>query len=342
MTKHDRVTSVYLYVSEVTAPGTLYGLYDTLSSVGLGWELFITGEEPSPRFDVKVVSATGEPLRLFNGATLCPDVGIASVAPPDVIIVPGILASSLERKAPPDAASGEWMLDMQRGGARLASACTGALELAELGVLDGLEATTHWVYQDYFRLHYPKVKLRLDKTICFSSAGAGVITTGGTTSWQELALFLITNYVDQEHAVRAAKFWLLNDKGPQQTPFAAMPLAAPHGDAAIERAQAWLADNYAAEYPVQAVTERSNLPPTSFARRFKRATGYPPLDYVHAIRVEEAKQLLETTEQTVEEIGRHVGYEDAASFRRLFRRRTGQSPAEHRKMFGNVRFARYR
>jgi transcriptional regulator GlxA family with amidase domain len=75
------------------------------------------------------------------------------------------------------------------------------------------------------------------------------------------------------------------------------------------------------------------LPKRSFDRRFRAATGYSPLAYVQTLRIEEAKQLLETTTTAVEQIGRNVGYEDTASFRRMFRRITGLAPGDYRRKF---------
>jgi transcriptional regulator GlxA family with amidase domain len=89
------------------------------------------------------------------------------------------------------------------------------------------------------------------------------------------------------------------------------------------------------------MVQRSGLPPTTFNRRFRRATGYVAIDYVHTVRIEEAKQILETTETSIDSIGAEVGYEDAASFRRLFKRKSGLTPAEYRRLFGRRRFTKY-
>jgi len=86
----------------------------------------------------------------------------------------------------------------------------------------------------------------------------------------------------------------------------------------------------------------SGLARSTFRRRFLDATGYTPIDYVHAVRVEEAKQLLETAGNGLEAIAQEVGYEDEASFRKLFKRMTGISPAEHRRQFDVERFQRLR
>jgi transcriptional regulator GlxA family with amidase domain len=95
----------------------------------------------------------------------------------------------------------------------------------------------------------------------------------------------------------------------------------------ILQCQDWLADNYALPDVLAALVERSGLKEKSFTRRFKAATGHAPLDYVQRLRIEEAKELLETTTMAVEAIGRAVGYEDTSFFRRLFKRQAGTTPS---------------
>lgn len=333
--------SVCLFASRYTSVSGLFGLYDALSSVGVGWETFVTGEPVLARFAVKVVAPIKKPFRSGSGVMVTPDASIDDVTATDICVLTGINASAMQPLGPAEARAYGWLRDLNRRGTRLASACTAALYLAEAGVLDNVEATTHWAYGDLFRKHYPKVRLRLEKNLCFTDPHQGVVTSGGTTAWQELALFLITNYAGMEQAVRTAKFWLLADHGALQSPFVAVPLGIPHGDSAIQACQTWVGDNYAVENSVSAMVAYSGLPPTTCARRFRQATGYTPKHYVQTVRVEEAKQLLESTDASVEQIGQEVGYEDVASFRRLFKRTTGLAPAEHRKMFGRKRFDRY-
>ena len=120
-----------------------------------------------------------------------------------------------------------------------------------------------------------------------------------------------------------------------------MVTTTPHGDRLIEATQNWITNNYHRENPVAEMSSKSGLPATTFARRFRTATGKSPMEYVQALRIEEARQLLETTDAPIAEIGEEVGYVDTVSFRRLFKRRTGITPTEHRTMFGKRWFARY-
>ena len=103
------------------------------------------------------------------------------------------------------------------------------------------------------------------------------------------------------------------------------------GDGTIHGCQEWLADHYADQDPVRVMIERSGLSRRSFGRRFHAATSHAPLDDVQRVRIEEAKQLLETSARTVEQVGTDVGYADTVSFRRLFKRMVGETPAAYRR-----------
>ena len=104
-------------------------------------------------------------------------------------------------------------------------------------------------------------------------------------------------------------------------------------DRVIESSLSWIADHYAEPNPVSAMAEQAGLTMRTFARRFQAATGRRPIEYVHAVRVEQARQRLESGTDAVEDVGYAVGYEDPTFFRRLFRRTTGMTPAAYRKRF---------
>jgi transcriptional regulator GlxA family with amidase domain len=104
----------------------------------------------------------------------------------------------------------------------------------------------------------------------------------------------------------------------------------------IGECQAWIAQNYMCANPVAMMAERSGLRPRTFARRFQAATGYLPMDYVHTLRIEGAKQLIETEGAAIDEIGSQVGYEDPTFFRRLFKRKAGLTPAAYRRKFTGI------
>ena len=124
-------------------------------------------------------------------------------------------------------------------------------------------------------------------------------------------------------------------------PYAVVTHRVQHFDAVIADCQSWIAEHFCCDNPVARMTERSGLNPRTFARRFRAATGYLPMEYVQALRIEEAKKLLEANFANVEEIGQMVGYEDPTFFRRLFKRRVGLTPAAYRKKFTKIAAAAF-
>jgi transcriptional regulator GlxA family with amidase domain len=124
-----------------------------------------------------------------------------------------------------------------------------------------------------------------------------------------------------------------------QQPFARLARTRQVDDAVIARCQGWIAEHYREPSPVAAMVRLSGIAERSFKRRFQAATGMSPLEYVHTLRLEAAKEMLETSDRPAEAIALEVGYEDAGFFRRLFRRHVRLTPSQYRKRFGALRGA---
>jgi transcriptional regulator GlxA family with amidase domain len=144
-----------------------------------------------------------------------------------------------------------------------------------------------------------------------------------------------TKFCGEDEARRTAKLFLFGDRSDGQLPFAARVRPPQHDDAAVSAAQLWIAENYASASPVAEMTRASGLAPRTF-KRLQAETGYAPLDYVQSLRIEEAKQMLETTGVPIEAIAEEVGYTEPAAFRRIFKRATGISPLQYRQRFRSV------
>lgn len=330
--------NVCILATEGTSLSTLFGLSDVLGSVGSAWEVFVSGAPGDPLFDVRIVAVEPAPLRYACGVVVAPDLSVAEAGQTDVAIVASYDLPASTPPAQHDPRALEWLIRQHRAGATIASTCSGAVVLAQAGLLDGGQATSHWAYRDMFRRYFPKVQMRFDQGLCVSTDGR-LVTAGGNTSWQELVLYLTVRYFGAEHASNTAKFWRLYNQERNQAAYMAVPKGMPHGDAVIRRCQDWVTRHYMAMNPVGEMIARSGLSPTGFARRFRRATGDRPMDYVHQLRVDQAKRLLETTAARVDGVGLTVGYEDPASFRRIFKRTTSLTPKEYRRRFGHDRFA---
>lgn len=321
-----------LAVPETTA-SVLYGLYDVLGGFEAAWTHLTKLRTVEPTIIPRVVSPLETGFTSPTGAPIVPHETLRTNAVPDVVIVPDltIALSADPRGRWPEAA--EYLRRAHQAGATVCSVCTGSLLLADAGLLDERPASTHWGYVDMFRRYYPQVDLQAERIFVPADNEHSVITTGGPATWQELALYLIARYRGGAAAVQAAKVYIMGDHAEGQLLYAALLRPRRHDDAAVADAQAWLAENYAAPNPVARMVERSGLAERTFKRRFRVATGYAPIDYVQTLRVEEAKQLLEATEEPVDDVSVAVGYEDPTFFRRLFKRSTGVTPSRYRQRF---------
>ncbi len=333
MTPENQATSVRIHLLALpeTTPGTVYGLFEVLSSVGVAWTA-LTGE-PAACAGMKVeIVGRGD---VAGGGTspvaVVPRLGLDEAGAADVVLVTDLLLpvdADPRGRWPAEIA---WLRERFEEGATLCSVCTGSVVLAEAGLLDGLEATTHWSAVELFRRWYPAVRLRPERILCPAGDGHRIVTSGGATSWEELALYLIARFCGTTEALRIAKIFVMGDRSEGQLPFAVAHRPKRSSDAVIGACQAWVAEHYDAPNPVAGMVRQSGLSERTFARRFRLATGYAPLEYVQTLRIEEAKHLLETSELPTDAVAQAVGYDDPAFFRQLFKRRVGVTPARYRQ-----------
>lgn len=316
-----------------TAGSALYGMVDVLSVTGTIWQtLTRTAPEPSP-FRVQIVSVSRDRFCCGHAIPVEPQADIDTMSRADLVILPELWLGPDEALTGRYPALVRWIRARYDAGACIYSACSGALLLAETGLLDGREATSHWGYQDLFARRYPRVRFRPEPNLCFADPEGRIVTAGGTTSWHDLALHIISRHVSPGEAMRIAKVYLLKWHGEGQLPYQALVRDQPHGDAVVRSCEAWLRRHFREPGAVARVVGGAGIPERTLKRRFKQATRLTLIDYLQNLRVEEAKHLLETSHRSVDEICFDVGYEDPSFFRRLFRRRTGLAPAQYRRVF---------
>lgn len=181
------------------------------------------------------------------------------------------------------------------------------------------------------------MQVRPQRALVVSGVEHRLVMAGGGTSWLDLTLYLIARSVGVDAAMQVARINLIDWHTIGQQPFARLARSRQVNDAVIARCQEWIAEHYDEPSPVASMVRLSGLAERSFKRRFQQATGMPPLEYVHTLRLEEAKQMLEAGDQPIEAIANEVGYEDAGFFSRLFQRQVNLTPAQYRKRFGAMR-----
>jgi transcriptional regulator GlxA family with amidase domain len=336
MTQKRGPIEVLILAIPETAGSALYGMVDVLLAAGNLWQTLVRTEALAASFNVRIVSLGKVPFECGNRIPVTPDASIEEDPDADIVIVPEQWIGPDESIAGRYPELIEWLRRRHAAGATLYSACSGALLLAETGLLDGCEATSHWGYQDMFRKRYPKVRFRPEPNLAFADPRGRIVTAGGTTSWHDLAIHIIARHMSPGEALRIAKVYLLKWHSEGQLPYAALVRNYPHSDAVVHGCQSWLEKRFRDHGVLQRVVAQARIPERTLKRRFKKATGSTLIEYLQDLRIEEAKRLLEGTATAVDEISFEVGYEDASFFRRLFKRRTSLTPGQYRRMFRAV------
>lgn len=316
-----------------TAGSALYGMLDVLAATGNLWQLLVGDEPQRALIRPRIVAPTIEPFLCGNRIPVAPDVDIGSDPEADIVILPELWLAPDEPMKGRYPEVMDWIRRRYRTGSTIYSACSGAVMLAETGLLKGREATSHWGYSNLFRVHYPDIEFRPEPNLAFGDPAGRIVTAGGTTSWHDLAIHIIARHCSPGEALRIAKVYLLKWHGEGQLPYASLITRQPHADSVVRMAEEWLGRHFREYNALQGVVAAAEIPERTFKRRFKMATGSTLIDYLQNLRIEEAKSRLETSAISFDEICTEVGYENPGFFRRLFKRRTGLTPGQYRRMF---------
>jgi transcriptional regulator GlxA family with amidase domain len=316
-----------------TAGSALYGMLDVLAATGTLWRELV-GEEPGhPLIRPRIISPTRRPFRCGNGIPVSPNVSIHQASTPEIVIVPELWLAPTDDIRNRYQHVKDWLRRCHKNGSTIYSACSGSALLAAAGLLDGREATSHWGYQDLFRRSFPKVRFNPEPNLVIADRTGRIVTAGGTTSWHDLAIHIISRHCSPGEALRIAKVYLLKWHAEGQLPYASLVRRQPHADSVVRKAESWLAEHFREPHVVAAVVKHCTIPERSLKRRFTTATGSSLIAYVQNLRIEEAKRLLESEATGLDDIAALVGYENPAFFRRLFKRCTGLTPGAYRRMF---------
>lgn len=311
-----------------TGASTITNPMDIFHLAGVLWNATL-GEKLTPYFNVEVVTDDGKPARCLNRLMVEPHCSMHDVKDTDLILITSIL--EIEKTLKYQGEVIPWLKHHHKKGAAIASICTGAFVLAETGLLDGKTATTHWGYVDEFRRRYPQINLKPERMI---TDEGDLYCSGASNACVDLSLFLVEKYCGHDVAVQCAKSLVIDMGRLSQEPYAAvLHYQKSHGDSLVLDSQNWLESVFHNQVDIDNVADQFNIGRRTFERRFKKATGDTPLAYVHRVRIEAAKKLLENDSLSVEEISFKVGYEDSGFFRKIFKRKTSLTPTEYRNRF---------
>lgn len=248
----------------------------------------------------------------------------------DIILIPAFAADEIADAVIVNQECLPWLQAQYKQGAEVASFCSGAFLLAASGLLNGKPATTHIQAASAFANNFPQVQLRAKEVTTFED---GVYTSGGATNSFHLMLRILEKYCGRELAVRVAKYFAIDMDREQQTYFSTFKPLQQHHDELVTALQQHIEQGYRAAVTVEDLMVNIPASRRNLVRRFKIATGFTPIEYLQNTRVEAAKKLLESTDDSVQGVMLDCGYNDLKAFRQLFRKATGMTPTAYREKF---------
>ena len=254
---------------------------------------------------------------------------IANLDRTNLIIIPS-LSSNFDKARKGNTEITDWIVNQYKNGAEIATMCSGAFMLAATGLLEGKNCSTHWNYANKFRVLYPNVNLQTDELITDEN---GIYTNGGAYSFLNLVLYLVEKYYDRKTAIFCSKIFQIEMDRQRQSPFIIFKGQKQHNDEMVKEAQAYIESQLTEKISIENLSSKFSVGRRNFDRRFIKATGNTPIEYMQRVRVESAKKSFETTRKSINEIMYEVGYSDLKAFREVFRRFTGVSPLVYRSKY---------
>jgi transcriptional regulator GlxA family with amidase domain len=261
--------------------------------------------------------------------TVRPHTHISAVKKTHLIIIPS-LNHNYQKSVRSNRPLIEWIGKQYKDGAEIASICTGSFMLAESGLLDGRQCSTHWTAVDDFRTMFPKVQVQADKLITDEN---GIYTNGGAYSFLNLILYLVEKYFDRQTAIFCSKIFQIEMDRDSQSEFTIFKGQKMHADEMVKNAQAYIESRLHEKISVDHLSAKFAVGRRNFDRRFIKATGNTPVEYTQRVKIESAKKAFESSRKTVGEVMYEVGYSDVKAFREVFRKITGMSPLEYRNKY---------
>lgn len=285
-----------------------------------------------PAFNVELVGSEKE-VKVDEGLyAIRPQKNIQELSKTDIIVIPPIKGDKIQEAIEQNLAFLPWIVEQYQKGAEVVSLCLGAFILGASGLVDNKSCVTHWRAADQFRKHFPKTHLLTDKILTDEER---IYTGGGAFSSANLVLYLIEKMVDRETAVYCSKHFQIDMSRVSQSPFIIFKGQRNHEDKLIKQAQDFIEQNYQGEFTVDQLATQLFVNRRTLERRFKKATGNTLSEYMQRVRVEVAKRNFEQAPFPVKEVMYKVGYSDAKSFRKLFKKHVGLSPIEYKKRYAS-------
>jgi transcriptional regulator GlxA family with amidase domain len=248
---------------------------------------------------------------------------------PRILIIPPTMVDLPNPDVPAGVVS--WLRSHYACGARLVSVCSGAFILAETGLVAGRSVSTHRICSEALAKRFPGIAVDANRRIIDDG---DIITAGGFLAWVDVGLLLVDRLLGGAVRAETARFILSDPAASEARYFPGFAPRQTHGDTAVLKAQEWVHLRDGRDVSLASMAAAAGLERRTFLRRFANATGMTPIEYCRAVRIARARELLECGNTPQKEIAQSLGYEDVASFARVFHKVTGLAPGDYRKKFG--------
>ena len=301
----------------------IIGILDILAIVNT----FCLDDSCTKYFDTKIIH-TNASINNFNMPINFPSEPLNDNDEFDLVIVPPLI--DVEHKFDTNKKLLNWLNIMHNKGKCISSVCIGAYVLAQSGLLNGKKSTSHWIIEQKLRHDYPLIKLEIDKIIV---EDGNIITAGGVSAYIDLCLYCVRKFISIEIAYVCANYLGVDAGRTSQQHYKNLCTIASHNDKDVQILIEWIRNNYTKAITIKDMSAKISVSERTLIRRFKKTTGELPNHYLQKIRVQKAKQLLITTNDSFEHITYVVGYTNTSTFRSLFKNMTGLNPGVYREYF---------
>ncbi len=311
---------------------SVVGPYDILTQTN---DIIYSFGDDIPKFDLDVEILTSPEFEKTNQVTptVQSNTKFNNTTVFDLVIIPAMTFTQINEVLERETELIKWIAWQYKQGSEIASICLGAFLLAETGLLDNMNASTHWMGAELFRSMFPQINLLEDKLITDQNR---LYTCGGAYSFTSLMVYLIEKYFGHDVAVLVSKVFLIHVHDSTQSNFSILHIQKNHNNNAIKKVQKYIETNYEKNPGINKLAKLAYMSPRTFIRQFKSATANTPYEYLQIVRVENAKKLLEQNDANIEGICYNVGYSDVAAFRKIFKRNVGLTPSGYRKKYGRM------
>lgn len=277
-------------------------------------------------FEMIPMATTAAVVVCHNGLTLAPQTTVSNPEFVDIIFLPALWRNpqTVIRQSPEVL---EWLQRQFENGAIISGVGTGCCFMAAAGLLDNKPATTHWHYFDLFQRHYPLVQLKRQH---FITQAGKLYCAASVNSLADLTVHFIQRFFSQSVAQHVQRHFSHEVRQAYEAVSYLEDDNTNHPDEEVLQAQLWLHNNMMKAVTISKLARQFGMSPRNFSRRFKAAAGKTPVQYLHQLRLNTARELLQSSNLSIAEIAEKAGFQDASHFSRLFRRTLSISPRDYR------------